>query len=107
MRPFTPPSWTPGPNTLTLGSFSSGAFRSGGFANTSSGWRRPSGSTEKRQGRATASSSAPSGSVRIVTGAEAGRIRTRPMSRAVFGRTVTFAGASISNDVKAYSPPKS
>ena len=34
-------------------------------------------------------------------------MRTRPMSRAVFGRTVTFAGASISNDVKAYSPPKS
>ena len=107
MRPSAPPSWTPGPKTLTFGSFTSGAFRSGGLAKTSSGLRRPSGSTEKRHGRATASSSAPSGSIRAVTGAEAGRMRTRLMSRAVFGRTVTFAGASISKDVKAYSPPKS
>ena len=107
MRPFSPPRWTPGPNTFTLGSFSSGTFRSGEFAKTSSGWRRPSGSTEKRQGRATESSSAPSGRLRSVTGALAGRMRTLLMSRAAFGRTVTFAGASISNDVKAYSPPKS
>ena len=29
------------------------------------------------------------------------------MSRAIIGRKVTTAGASISNEVKAYSPPAS